>query len=713
MAQQSAKKEYNTFVKGIVTEAGPLTFPENASLDEENCVLNRDGSRQRRLGMDFEDDYVLRSVTAAPDDAIASFRWENAANDTNNQLAVVQVGQRFFVFDATAPSISGNLIASINMSSWITGKTVVNVANGMGYLFVTAGTSNPLYLSYDPVANTVTVSGIQILIRDFVGLDDGLFISDRPSSLTTAHNYNLLNQGWPSANITAYHTAVSVYPANNQQWFVGKDASDDFQPALLDKHDFGTTPAPKGRFIISAFTRSASRNSSSGLSTPADVEPSRPSTVAFAFERVFFAGVESDTTDDIALAPNMTGYVFYSRTLRSIADAGKCYSEADPTSEIDSTLVDTDGGYINIPDCGKIYRLMSKGSAIIVFAEEGVWAIYGDEGGFRATSHQVVKITDFGVINSTSIVDAEDVAMYWSKGGIYIISPDEMSGTLKASNMTETTIQSLFNNIPLPGKRNAVGSYDPVNRRVSWMYNDSADYDGITYRNKFNKELVLDLVLSAFYKNSISSHAEPSPYIAGYLETPDFLLRQEGVRGRGDSVTKYLTVQFVNPATNAAAISFAYYRDGGFRDWRSSDGVGTSFLSYLITGYEIMQDTVRPKQSTYLFAHFKQTERNAVVDAETGETVADNPSGCYMQAQWDWSNSSNSGKWGMPFQAYRLQRPYILTAGQPIDYGQEVVTTKNRLPGRGRAFSLYIYSDEDKDFYLYGWAVRFTGSEYV
>jgi hypothetical protein len=48
----SGVKQYNTFVKGLVTEAGPLTYPENASLDEENFVLNRDGSRQRRLGMD-------------------------------------------------------------------------------------------------------------------------------------------------------------------------------------------------------------------------------------------------------------------------------------------------------------------------------------------------------------------------------------------------------------------------------------------------------------------------------------------------------------------------------------------------------------------------------------------------------------------------------------------------------------------------------------
>lgn len=51
MARQRAKVEVNRFTAGLITEASPLTFPDNASLDEVNFVLNRDGSRNRRLGM--------------------------------------------------------------------------------------------------------------------------------------------------------------------------------------------------------------------------------------------------------------------------------------------------------------------------------------------------------------------------------------------------------------------------------------------------------------------------------------------------------------------------------------------------------------------------------------------------------------------------------------------------------------------------------------
>lgn len=710
----STLKLYNTFVKGIITEAGPLTYPENAAIDAENIVLNRDGSFQRRLGMDFEDDFVLRSVSLVSDDAVASFRWYNVANDSTRQFAVVQVGLGLHIFDATEDSVSANHVATINLGAYITGKTPIQVDSLLGYLFVAEGTATPVYLAYNPGTGAITANAINIKIRDFFGVDDGLATATQPASLSTEHNYNLLNQGWDSTKITAYKAdAGSVYPSNAQQWFLGKDSNDDFQPALLKKQDFGTSPAPKGRFVIDAFARSTSRNSASGLTTPADIETGYPSTIATAFQRVFYAGCKSSVTEATTTRPNYTGFVFYSRILRSVTDAAQCYQDADPTSEVDSELVDTDGGYVNIPNSGQIHKLMSKGNAILVFAEQGIWAITGDEGGFRGTSYQVVKLTDFGVLSYSTIVDTEESALYWNRGGIYLLSPDESSGYLSAKNISEGSIQTLYNEIDQVSKITGVGTFDPINRRVAWMYNDQPGYTGTTFRNRYNKELVLDLVLGAFVKNSISSHSEPSPYIAGYIDTPDFLLRQEGIRNRGDSVTKYLVVQFIDPLTNSASVSFAYYRNPSLRDWESSDGVGTSYLSYMLCGDEMMGDAARQKRVPYLFIHMKQTERMAVVDPDTGETVADNPSGLLVQARWDWSDHSDSGKWQEPFQGYRLLRPYILTAGQAINYGQEVVTTRNRVTGSGKAIRLYMYSDGDKDFYIYGWAAKFSGNANV
>ena len=44
MAQRASQKPTVQFNKGLVTEAGELTFPEGASVDELNCSLERDGS---------------------------------------------------------------------------------------------------------------------------------------------------------------------------------------------------------------------------------------------------------------------------------------------------------------------------------------------------------------------------------------------------------------------------------------------------------------------------------------------------------------------------------------------------------------------------------------------------------------------------------------------------------------------------------------------
>lgn len=713
MTQQSTNKAYHTFVKGIITEAGPLTFPENAALDMENVVLNREGSLQRRLGMDFETDFVLHGVTVFPDDAVGCFLWENVANDTIRQFAVIQAGRLLLIFDGRQPSLSGNPIANVDLSAYIDGKSLISTASGLGYLFIASAGTDPLYLAYNPGTGAVTAHVQQMLIRDLFGVPDGIAIDAQPAALTAAHQYNLQNQGWTLDKINQYKAdAGSVYPANTQQWFVGKDSNDDFQAALLKKQEFGTTPAPRGRYIIGAFVRSTSRQGITGLSLPTDLEGGRPSVVGFGFERVFFAGVKSTITAAGTTSPNMTGFVFYSRTMRSIEDAKQFYQDADPTSEVDSELVDTDGGWVNIPNSGQIYRLIQKDTSMLVFAENGIWMLQGDEGGFRATANQVVKLSDFGVLSGTSIVDVEDAVLYWNKGGIYRLGIDESTGKLAARSISEDTIQTMYNEISRVSKQNAIGTFDPINRRVMWMYNDEDTYTGTTFRNKYNKEMVLDLVLGAFYKHNISTYLDPSPYIAGYVPLPEFLLRQEGERSRGDTITKYATVQFIDPGTNSASVSFAYYRQLQFRDWKSLDGVGASFSAWFLTGYEILGDSARNKQARYVVTQFQFTETEADYNAD-GDLAPVNPSGCLLQAQWDWSDSANSGKWSEVIQAYRPLRPYFMDGPGPIDYGQKVITNKHRLPGSGKSLSLYFQSDEDKDFYLYGWQVSFTGAQNV
>ena len=87
--------------------------------------------------------------------------------------------------------------------------------------------------------------------------------------------------------------------------------------------------------------------------------------------------------------------------------------------------------------------------------------------------------------------------------------------------------------------------------------------------------------------------------------------------------------------------------------------------------------------------------------------VLNNQSSCRVQAQWNWANSLNSGRWGLEFQAYRLLRMYIPTgAADKFDTGEAVVVTKNKLRGSGKTLSLKIQSEEGKDMKLLGWSVQ-------
>ncbi len=108
------EKVYRSFIKGLITEANPLTFPENASIDEQNFVLNRDGSRSRRLGIDYEDNYGLKTTgfTAAQlATGRQSFhRWDTPSGDTTVSIGVVRVNDKLWFVDLLTNNPSNNLL---------------------------------------------------------------------------------------------------------------------------------------------------------------------------------------------------------------------------------------------------------------------------------------------------------------------------------------------------------------------------------------------------------------------------------------------------------------------------------------------------------------------------------------------------------------------------------------------------------------------------
>ena len=753
MAQAEVNREYVTFVRGLITEASALSFPENASIDEDNFVLNRDGSRQRRLGFDYETGAVHVDTgiaySSTENKAITTHIWDNVDKNAELVFFVVQFGDELFFFDTNETPISAQYKNSVTLtkrSGGTLGTFPIETSAGSGVLVVVGHDFEPQYITYDGVSGTFTSNPITIEIRDFLGIKDldtdgtTLDIDENPVGLSNEHKYNLYNQGWRDGTIVLYFASAANYPSSTQIDYFGNyieptGGIKSWSIGPISSTIFGTTPAPKGKYVISAFTRSASRIDKSGVTVPSDTENNRPTATAYFYGRIFYGGIESDREGTETIFPNYNGYIFFSSILTTIDKIGFCYQEADPTAEAISDLVATDGGTLQISDINILLRFEVIGDSLLCVCDNGVWEITAtDSSGFSADNFHIRKITSVGALNKRSIVKAENSLAYWSSSGIYLISPDETSGKLQSQNMTQDTIQTYYLGIDSIGKSRATGLYDIEERKVKWLYNDGTSYDGISYKNKYNRELVFDVVLKAFYPYSISELGTTvDPFIAGFFRIPQYSISEQSdnvvdagvqvVDGANGNVTNSSSVQVgtesgvryvvLSTASNDASgnwrITFGNYNSLTFRDWYTNDSTGVDYTSFLHTGYETLGDSARKKRATYIATLFERTE-TGFTDDGTGQLSPILPSGCLIQGRWDFANSSNSGKYTTQFQAYRLIRRYLPTsASDTFDYGQSVVATKNKIRGSGKALTLYMTSETGKDMNILGWNIAFTG----
>ena len=565
----------------------------------------------------------------------------------------------------------------------------------------------------------------------------------RPRSLTAVHNYNLRNQGWPvrfSVSVNepgtaarfadpVYHTwqSLGYYPSNADIIYRAKSiqaeeavAIGTYNPWYLERYAYGNTPAPKGHFIVNAFYRN--RQSASGISgildLDRDVEKDRPVSVAFYSGRVWY------------LMPD--GTLYYSQLIRDISDVNKCYQEADPTAEDINELIATDGGVLNILDVGRAYRIVQISNFLVLFADNGIWSIGGNSDGetFSATSQQVKKITEIGAVGAESMIEAEGTIFYWSEGGIYTITQDQVTSQLQAVDISMDTIQTIYLAIPQISRLNVRGFYDKEVKKILWFYNDSEDFDGSNYRYQYTKALIYDLSLNAFYTYSFPQ-SETMPYIAAVARKLPGTTQSAVVNivdSNGDLVvtsdSETVTASVTTSTTTDIRVKFLVFKkndEGKYNytfaelysnemyDWKSLDGEGLNYVSYAETGQDILEDLLSEKEANAVSFFFKRTEKDFV--AKNGAVVLSRPSGCLMRAKWDWTDSASSGGWTDPEQIYRFRREYfpIPVGPSPFDYGYDVVQVIENVRGKGKALSIRFESEEGKDFHILGWAIPYVG----
>jgi hypothetical protein len=735
---QASQTIRTTFNKGLITEASELNFPNEASVDELNCSLAKGGSRSKRLGIEYEAGYQLSTETYLDGTLFGTQTWENVGGDPDLEYLVVQTGNKLrFYQKGIRPLSSGEVPVSLADSNpYILDLSAYAIAGGLGagashitatslsgHLIIVSPQIDAIYLTRNNTTGVFSVEKIDFRIRDFSWLSDPEeFSLPVPSgSVTQQRMYDTLNAGWVAGNdssaiaaLNSYVTATGNWPPLTHPWYSGKNSVGNFDPLEWGKVYSGTSRTANGHYILDLFNqdRLAETNFTqygagvtytpyifTDLSTFYTGEPVASPTsrfsscVAFA-GRVFYAGIDSK--------------IYFTQIIEDVPDFGSLYQVNDPTAEDFSDLLDTDGGWVNIPEAVGINKLHVFGPTLLVFAQNGVWRISGVDDVFRASEFSVYKVTSYGLATRKSFASGPNgQPFWWSYVGIHSIQVTDQGGMVEV-NLSRDTIKGFLDNISSGAKAGAVSIYDALNNRVMWMYPDNDE----TIDFKLNNVLLLDLDLGAFYPWRLSDTPSATPQIVGasfYLGrgASDVVFNvvdgdgNQVVDGAGNNVVVTKTagqiqstaIQFL-VKDSSGSLSFAELTADSFLDWNV-----VNYEAYAESAYNFIGDLGRRKVSPYITVFMKQTETGWTLDGD--QYVPLRQSSLKVSAYWDFKTTPATAQQ----QAYRLKEPVTVDPSSlgTFEYPSSVLSTRLKLRGRGKVVKIRFEGEEGKDFNLVGW----------
>jgi hypothetical protein len=242
MAAPVAKKYVGQRL-GINTEAPLTEWPDGYFMDCVNFDILPDGSLKRRPGAALAADGTNDWSTPVDHVELKThfYIWENVANDSTYKYIVSQIGHQIFIspYVDDANIIQPDNYKLIDLTTYaivfpndpalpeLMSKHLCSFTSGMGRLYVAHKYANPFYVELNTSTGDLEETEMTILERDLLGVDDEIPVDEQPTTLTDAHRYNLFSRGWTQANIDAYHTAKSKYPAKNMLMAYGYRKYDD------------------------------------------------------------------------------------------------------------------------------------------------------------------------------------------------------------------------------------------------------------------------------------------------------------------------------------------------------------------------------------------------------------------------------------------------------------------------------------------------------
>lgn len=571
MPQARQTGEFNTFVGGLITEASPLTFPENASLDEKNFVLDRNGSRRRRLGMDRESGLTPYNVSyllpPVGDITVNVFEWRDVAGINGKSFLVCQVHDQMYIVDRADESLQSSSYVKERYTLLATffDYPRATFAAIDGKLVVAYGNSTVRVFTYTESTDSFSTEEQSIKIRDLFGVEDIFdskdltspeFVNFRPdtgSTVVDAHMYNLRNQGWGVPRLewedTTPGSPVKTDPIRAFEDKGGDDRglpsnadtpilniyanvdetdknSDRFNDEAAARDEPARTRAAMGHFIIDLLDRGASRKEqyeqlTDTSGTYANANPgSTPSYVSFDTPTILLPA--DITPGGVKIVAEFAGRVWYAGFSSEV-------SNGDNQSPSLASYVFYSQ---QVKHSAQIARCYQEGDPTDKEAPD----VLDTDGGFVRVS---------GAYNIQSLVNVGTGLMVLAENGVWFISGSD-SGTFNANNQTVTKITErgttspgsvvVVDNTIMYWADDAIYHISPdqfgsmsakeISVNIRTFFQDIGDssrakangiYDSYSKKVRWvydtapstsgAKELVFDIVLGAFYPSEIGNLA--------------------------------------------------------------------------------------------------------------------------------------------------------------------------------------------------------------
>jgi hypothetical protein len=430
-------------------------------------------------------------------------------------------------------------------------------------------------------------------------------------------------------------------------------------------------------------TRTALRSTGTGPLT------NGPTSVEWHDGRLFYAGIPDPTWAD---------YIFFSQTIFSDKELNRCHMEADPTDPEINRVVDSDGGYIVIPNIGNVQKMLSTRSGLLIFSDDGVWEVTGASGVFTPSSFQVRKVTDAESTSPESPIKVDDSVFYTGPKGIYVIGPNQFTGLLEATNVSQSLIQNAWNDMGDRFQPYVQTVYDDARRRLIFMHGGSGNhraesppsvYEDLvtgTDRRQYTTMLILDLRLGAWYKYEFRT----AQYVG--------IVGAFAISG-ADSSDSNKKLKFIVQSSQTQ-VKICDFDQTDYVDFDASE----SPLPYMFTGWDNIGDFQRRRQAPVITVFSKRTETGYTSTGDGWD--ADNESSTLLTPYWDWTDDSVSGKIGSQKETYRHVRAFVPSGSTDVN-GYPVVVTRNKVRGRGRVLQLRFDGAATKDSHILGYTTNY------